>query len=145
MTRTKRPKRAPSKPAAKGKAAARRASKAPTTPAAPAAPAVPAVPAVPALKVADSELRRTDRTPLFVAATLYTELNPDVAHKVWVTNVSLGGVAFRTRRAFAPGAIFHARLDAGPIQLDTAVRVVWTRPTNDNTGTFDVGCAFLPD
>ena len=138
MTRTKRPKRAPAKPAAKGKAAARRAPKAPSASAPAPAPA-------PALRVANSELRRTDRTQLFVAATLYTELNPDVAHQVWVTNVSLGGVGFRTRRAFAPGSVFHARLDAGPIQLDTGVRVVWTRPTPDNTGTFDVGCVFLPD
>lgn len=128
MTRTKGGKRAPAKSAAKGKPGGRRPAKS--------SPAQ-------ALRVANSELRKNDRTSLFVAATLYTELNPDVAHKVWVTNVSLGGVGFRTRRPFQSGAVFHVRLEAGPIQLDSGVRVMWTRPTAE--GTFDVGCEFVPD
>lgn len=90
-----------------------------------------------------AEQRQTERAQLFAAAALYTELNPDTAHNVWVTNISLGGVGFQTRRDYAAGQTFHLRLEAGPIDLDCPVRVVWTKKNSD--GLFDVGSEFLPD
>jgi hypothetical protein len=89
------------------------------------------------------ELRASERSRFFAAATLYTELSPDVAHKVWVTNISLGGLAFKTRRAYETGTSFHIRLNAGPIDMDCPIRIVWSRPTGD--GNFEVGSEFIPD
>ena len=90
-----------------------------------------------------AEQRTTERTQLFAAATLYTELNPDAAYKVWVTNLSLGGVGFQTRREYQVGQTFHIKLEAGPIDMDCALRVVWTKKNAD--GLFEVGGEFLPD
>ena len=94
-------------------------------------------------KPSRAEQRTTERTQLFAAATLYTELNPDAAYKVWVTNLSLGGVGFQTRREYHPGQTFHIKLEAGPIDMDCALRVVWTKKNAD--GLFEVGGEFLPD
>ena len=89
------------------------------------------------------EQRASERTKLICAATLYTELSPDTAHKVWVTNISLGGIAFKTRRAYEAGSSYHIQLDAGPIDMDCPIRVVWSRKGSD--GIHEVGCEFLPD
>ena len=94
-------------------------------------------------KPSRAEQRTTERTNLFAAATLYTELNPDAAYKVWVTNLSLGGVGFQTRREYAVGQTFHIKLEAGPIDMDCALRVVWSKKNAD--GLFEVGGEFLPD
>lgn len=94
-------------------------------------------------KPSRAEQRTTERTQLFAAATLYTELNPDAAYKVWVTNLSLGGVGFQTRRDYEVGQTFHIKLEAGPIDMDCALRVVWTKKNAD--GLFEVGGEFLPD
>ena len=91
------------------------------------------------------ENRASERTRLVAAATLFTELtpHPDEGHKVWVTNISLGGIAFKTRRMYEPGDIFHIRLDAGPIDMSAPIKIVWIRPQAD--GIYECGTEFLPD
>src|SRR5687767_15181962 len=66
-------------------------------------------------KKAPSEQRTSERSKLMVAASVYPDrLSPDnLAHKVWVTNISLGGVAFKTRRKYDVGSSCYIRLDAG--------------------------------
>lgn len=90
-----------------------------------------------------TERRASERTELVANATLYTEVSPDVAHKVWLTNLSLGGVQFKTRRVYEAGQCFHIKLEAGPIDMDCPIRIVWTRNSSD--GLYYVGCEFLPD
>ena len=92
-----------------------------------------------------TDKRASERTRLVAMATLYTELtpHPDEGHKVWVSNISLGGIAFKTRRSYEPGQIFHVRLDAGPIDMSAPIRIVWSRAQSD--GLYEVGSEFLPD
>jgi hypothetical protein len=90
-----------------------------------------------------AEQRKSERTQMICAATLYTELSPDTAHKVFVTNISLGGLAFKTRREYAEGASYHVKLEAGPIDMNVPVRIVWSSKGSD--GIYEVGCEFLPD
>jgi hypothetical protein len=97
----------------------------------------------PAKAKTNAERRTSERTELIAAATLYTEVSPDVAHKVWLTNLSLGGVQFKTRREYTAGQCFHIKLEAGPLDMDCPIRIVWTRNAAD--GLFYVGCVFLPD
>ena len=92
---------------------------------------------------AAAERRTNERTELIANAVLYTEITPDVAHKVWLTNLSLGGVQFKTRREYSAGQCFHIRLEAGPLDMDCPIRIVWTRNAPD--GLYYVGCVFLPD
>ena len=91
------------------------------------------------------EQRVTERVKLIAAATLYTELTPRPGdgHKVWVTNISLGGVAFKTSRVYEVGTRYHLRLDAGPIDMSAPIRIVWFRRKAD--GIFEVGSEFVPD
>src|SRR2546423_1646627 len=90
-----------------------------------------------------SEKRSSERSTLFASASLYTELSPDVAHKVWVTNISLGGLSFRTRREYEAGDSFHIRLEAGPIDMNCPIKLIWVRPNSE--GFYDVGAEFVPD
>jgi hypothetical protein len=89
------------------------------------------------------EKRAAERTQFFAAATLYKDLNPDNAHKVWVTNISLGGMSFYTRREYAPADIYHVRMEAGPIRLNCPVLIIWIR--EKEAGISEVGCEFIPD
>ena len=89
------------------------------------------------------EQRASERTKLVANATLYTELSPDTAHKVWVTNISLGGIAFKTRREYEAGEQYHIKLEAGPIDMNVAIKIVWASKGSD--GIYEVGCEFLPD
>jgi hypothetical protein len=90
-----------------------------------------------------SEKRGSERSQFFAAASLYTELSPDVAHKVWVTNISLGGLAFRTRRQYEAGQSFHIQLEAGPIDMNCPIKIIWSRQNSE--GSFEVGAEFIPD
>ena len=91
------------------------------------------------------DFRSSERTKFVVAATLFTELTPHPGdgHKVWVSNISLGGLAFKTRREYEAGDVYHMQIDAGPVELNAPIRVLWSRSHSD--GVFEVGCEFLPD
>lgn len=91
------------------------------------------------------ENRASDRVKLVAAATLYTELtpHPEEGHRVWMTNISLGGLAFKTRRQYEVGDHYHIRLDAGPLDMSAPIRLVWIQKKED--GIFEVGAEFVPD
>jgi hypothetical protein len=96
-------------------------------------------------KKTQSDQRASQRSKMVVAASVYPDrLSPDnLAHKVWVTNISLGGVAFKTRRKYDPGSTCYIRLDAGPIRFDNPCKIIWCNRRDENT--FEVGCELLPD
>lgn len=91
------------------------------------------------------EKRQQSREKMVVSATVFPDrLSPDnIGHKVWVTNISLGGLAFKTRRQYAPGATCFVRLDAGPIRFENPLKVVWCRRRDEFT--FEIGVEFIPD
>ena len=96
-------------------------------------------------KKAQSEKRTSERSKMVVAASVYPDrLSPDnLAHKVWVTNISLGGVGFKTRRKYDVGSTCYIRLDAGPIRFDNPCKIIWCSRRDENT--YEVGCELLPD
>ena len=91
------------------------------------------------------ERREAPREKMVVSATVFPDrLSPDnIGHQVWVTNISLGGLAFKTRRQYAEGATCFVRLDAGPIRFENPLKVMWCRRRDELT--FEVGVEFLPD
>ncbi len=91
------------------------------------------------------DTRREEREKLVVSATVFPDrLSPDnIGHKVWVTNISLGGIGFRTRREYLPGQTCFVRLDAGPIRFENPLKVVWLKKKDEFT--FEVGAQFIPD
>jgi hypothetical protein len=96
-------------------------------------------------KRSQSENRAAERTKFVVAATVYPDrLSPDnLSHKVWITNISLGGVAFRTRRKYEAGTSCYIRVDAGIVKFDNPLKIIWCNRRDENT--FEVGCELLPD
>jgi hypothetical protein len=96
-------------------------------------------------KTNGAEQRASDRTKFVVAATVYPDrLSPDnLSHKVWITNISLGGVAFRTRRKYEAGTSCYIRVDAGIVKFDNPLKIIWCTRRDENT--FEVGCELLPD
>ena len=91
------------------------------------------------------ENRTSDRAKFIVAATIYPDrLSPDnLSHKVWITNISLGGLAFKTRRKYEVGTSCYVRVDAGLAKFDNPLRVVWCQKRDEDT--YEVGCELLPD
>ena len=91
------------------------------------------------------DTRKEEREKLVVSATVFPDrLSPDnVGHKVWVTNISLGGIGFRTRREYLPGQTCFVRLDAGPIRFENPLKVMWSKKKDEFT--FEVGAQFIPD
>jgi hypothetical protein len=103
--------------------------------------AAPAVPRA-ASKSTFRQLRRSRRDTLVTPALLWRFANPQgPGTRVYVFNISLGGIAFRSRTAFEPAAVHFIRLAAGPLKLEHRVRVVWCRKREE--GIFDIGAEFI--
>jgi hypothetical protein len=78
-------------------------------------------------------------------ASLWESPRPDSTsgRYVWVYNLSLGGVGFRTQRPVDPTVLHYLRLTAGPLRLEARLRIVWSRRRDDST--IEVGAAFVKD
>jgi len=90
------------------------------------------------------EKRQQPKRALLVAsARVWEGESPDGpgGRNVWLNNVSIGGVAFRAMEPLTVGGIYYLRLVAGPLKLDTPIRVVWCRRRDD--GAIHVGAAFV--
>jgi hypothetical protein len=96
-------------------------------------------------KKGPAEKRSSERANMIVTASASpNRRSPDhPAHKIWLTNISLGGVGFQSGRRYARGSSCFIRLDVGPIRFDNAGQVVWCRKRAKNV--YDVGCELLPD
>ncbi len=86
--------------------------------------------------------RKSHRDSLVAPATLSC-LQPDSdepSRRVWVYNISLGGIAFRIRRPLDAGGMYRLKLVAGPLYLESEIRIVWCRRRDDQM--FEVGAQF---
>lgn len=89
------------------------------------------------------QIRRSRRETLVTPASLWRFANPNgPATRVYVFNISLGGIAFRCRQTFERDAVHFIRLAAGPLKLEHRIRVVWCRKREE--GLFDIGAEFIP-
>ena len=90
-----------------------------------------------------TERRRAARQTLVARATIKPESNfrsgPLAAG--YVSNISMKGVGFHTRRPLLVGESYHIKLEAGPLKWQSRMRVV-TCESHDS-GTYDVGAEFI--
>ena len=95
-----------------------------------------------ASKSAIKQLRRDRRETLVTPALLWRFASPQgPGARVYVFNISLGGIAFRARTTFEPAAVHFIRLAAGPLKLEHRIRVVWCKKREE--GLFDIGAEFI--
>src|SRR6266850_4596801 len=87
--------------------------------------------------------RRSRRDKLMAMATLWNGERPDVgeAMQVLVSNISLEGVAVRTNSPLIKGAVHYVKMLAGPLKLETAIRIAWCR-NREGLG-FEAGAEFI--
>jgi hypothetical protein len=87
--------------------------------------------------------RRSRRDKLMAMAMLWNGDKPEVGEvtQVLVSNISLEGVAVRTNNPLIKGAVHYVRMVAGPLKLETAIRIAWCR-SRDGLG-FEAGAEFL--
>jgi hypothetical protein len=97
----------------------------------------------PTPKVPAETPRRSRRDKLMAMATLWSGDQPDVGQsmQVLVSNISLEGVAVRTNEPLTKGAVHYVKMMAGPLRLETAIRVAWCR-SRDGLG-FEAGAEFI--
>jgi hypothetical protein len=87
--------------------------------------------------------RRSRRDKLMAMATLWNGDKPEVgaSTQVLVSNISLEGVAVRTNEPLIKGAIHYVRMAAGPLKLETAIKIAWCR-SREGLG-FEAGAEFI--
>ena len=85
--------------------------------------------------------RRSPRQTLVARAMVRSERSLAVACG-YVSNISMNGIAFHTRRPLAAGEHFHIRIELGPMKWTNRLRVVTCRE-HAESGTFDVGAEFV--
>src|SRR5436853_6871110 len=73
--------------------------------------------------------RRSRRDKLMAMAQLWSGDKPEVgaSTQVLVSNISLEGVAVRTNEPLIKGAIHFVRMTAGPLRLETPIKIGWRR------------------
>lgn len=87
------------------------------------------------------ERRRSPRQTLVAKAVVRSEFNQNTLATGFLSNISMLGVGFHTRRPLTVGEKFHLRLELGPMKWATRLRVVSCQP--HDSGTFDVGAEFI--
>lgn len=117
------------------------------TPAA-AGPRMPAAPA-PSTTTARSaaskrERRRCPRQTLVARATIRMDSHvvlPESVSTGFVSNISMQGVGFHTRKPLAIGDKYRMSIEVGPMKWSTRLRVVTCRQHDETT--FDIGGEFI--
>lgn len=92
-----------------------------------------------------AERRRSPRQTLVAKATIRPDGSVPVAALVstgFVSNISLSGIGFHTRKPLAIGEKYRLSLELGPMKWATRLRVV-TCEHHPKSGTFDIGAEFV--
>lgn len=93
------------------------------------------------------ERRRAARQTLVAKATIRPDVPPNAVTSSlvstgFVSNISMGGIAFHTRRPLAIGEKYRISLEIGPMKWASRLMVVSCNQ-HDKSGTFDVGAQFV--
>jgi hypothetical protein len=103
--------------------------------------------ALPALRITQpplgTERRRSARQTLVARATIKPQSNyrsgPLAAG--YVSNISMKGIGFHTRRPLIVGESYQMKLEAGPLKWQSRVRIVNCH--EHDSGTYDIGAEFI--
>jgi hypothetical protein len=87
------------------------------------------------------ERRRSPRQTLVAKAVVRSESNQTTVATGFLSNISMLGVGFHTRRPLSIGEKFQMRLELGPMKWATRLRIVSCQ--SHDSGTFDVGAEFI--
>ena len=122
---------------------------------APAVPVTPAVrsplPTVPQLVAATSgatpavERRRSPRQTLVAKASIRPDTSVQMASLMtagFVSNISMNGVGFHTRKPLEVGGKYRIMLEVGPMKWSSRLRIVTCRH-HPESETFDCGAEFI--
>jgi hypothetical protein len=87
--------------------------------------------------------RGSKRDKLVVMADVWLKPTPEgpADKQMLVFNISLGGVGLRSNTAVNKDTIGFIRFTAGPIKLESRIKVCWSR-SREGMG-YEVGCEFL--
>jgi PilZ domain len=110
-----------------------------------AAAAAPAAPAPATVVPPHRERRRSPRQTLVAQAVIKPDVSVTVPALVttgFVSNISMGGIGFHTRKPLAVGEKFRVNLELGPMKWSSRMKVVACTP-HPKSGTFDVGAEFV--
>ena len=99
-------------------------------------------PMAPVVLPAGRERRRAPRQTLVAKATVRSESQAHLVASGFVSNISMNGVGFHTRRPLRIGEKYQLRVEVGPMRWASRLRVVSCAPHGDS-GTFDVGAEFV--
>ena len=88
-----------------------------------------------------NERRRSPRQTLVAKAVVRSEFNQNTVATGFLSNISMLGVGFHTRRPLTVGEKFQMRLELGPMRWATRLRVVSCQP--HDSGTYDIGAEFI--
>lgn len=88
-----------------------------------------------------SERRRSPRQTLVAKAVIRSEATQTTVATGFISNISMLGVGFHTRRGLAIGEKYQLRVEVGPMKWSTRLRVVSCQP--HESGTYDVGAEFV--
>jgi hypothetical protein len=88
-----------------------------------------------------NERRRSPRQTLVAKAVVRSEFNQNTVATGFLSNISMLGVGFHTRRPLQVGEKFQMRLELGPMRWATRLRVVSCQP--HDSGTYDIGAEFI--
>jgi hypothetical protein len=108
------------------------------------APAAP-TPAPATVVPPHRERRRSARQTLVAKAVIKPDVSVTVPALVttgFVSNISMGGIGFHTRKPLAVGEKFRVNLELGPMKWSSRMKVV-ACTAHPKSGTFDVGAEFV--
>lgn len=91
------------------------------------------------------ERRRSARQTLVAKAVIKPDVSVTVPALVttgFVSNISMGGIGFHTRKPLAVGEKFRVNLELGPMKWSSRMKVV-ACTAHPKSGTFDVGAEFV--
>ena len=86
------------------------------------------------------ERRRSPRQTLVAKATVRSDVQATVVASGFVSNISMAGVGFHTRRPLQVGEKYQLRVEVGPMKWASRLRVVTCKPVGD---TYDIGAEFV--
>jgi hypothetical protein len=87
-----------------------------------------------------AERRRVPRQTLVAKTTVRSESQLAVVAAGFVSNISMMGVGFHTRRPLAVGEKYQIRLEVGPMKWASRLRIISCRPNGD---AYDIGAEFV--
>jgi hypothetical protein len=91
------------------------------------------------------ERRRAPRQTLVAKASIRPDTNVQMASMMsagFVSNISMNGVGFHTRKPMAVGEKYRITLELGPMKWSSRMRIVSCRH-HPESETFDVGAEFV--